>query len=70
MAEKSFAEDRMGQKIDRCFSDTFIKAGVGFALGGVFSLLFFKRRAWPLYAGTFFGVGVAYNNCEKSLNSN
>lgn len=27
MAEKGFAEDRMGQKIDRCFSDAIIKAG-------------------------------------------
>lgn len=27
MAEKGFAEDRMGQKIDRCFSDAVIKAG-------------------------------------------
>ena len=73
MAEKGFAEDRMGQKIDRCFSDSVIKAGesivvrcnkssryirdrldfhekyfsssgVGFTLGGVFSLFFFKRR--------------------------
>lgn len=27
MAEKGFAEDRMGRKIDRCFSDAVIKAG-------------------------------------------
>lgn len=27
MAEKSFAEDRMGRAIDRCFSDAVIKAG-------------------------------------------
>lgn len=94
MSEKVFVEDRMGQKIDRCFSDAVIKAGecrcdsvvisyyirvlhanfwflgVGLTLGGVFSLFFFKRRAWPLYGGTFFGLGVAYNNCEKALNSN
>lgn len=97
MTEKVFVEDRMGQKIDRCFSDAVIKAGeshgdtvvifcyirvlhanfnnfvflgVGLTLGGVFSLFFFKRRAWPLYGGAFFGLGVAYNNCEKALNSN
>lgn len=100
MASNVFAEDKMGQKIDRCFSDSLIKAGqsfapnalsvlhkfdkisrsneifiilsifpgVGLSLGGVFSLLFFKRRMWPLYGGTFFGLGVAYNNCEKALN--
>lgn len=27
MSEKVFVEDRMGQKIDRCFSDAVIKAG-------------------------------------------
>lgn len=94
MASKGFAEDRMGQKIDRCFSDAAIKAGesinealdffvtsdmkiimiflsgVGLVLGGVFSVFFFKRRMWSMYGGTFFGLGVAYNNCEKALNSN
>jgi Domain of unknown function (DUF543) len=101
MAGKEFAEDKMGNAIDRCFSDAVIKAGkrkihqssiilvtsfslwkfnfskkyfplsgVGLTLGGVFSLFFFKRRMWPLYGGTFFGLGVAYNNCEKALNSN
>jgi Domain of unknown function (DUF543) len=94
MAEKGFAEDRMGRAIDRCFSDAVIKAGestcynfcyirdwiieffqkifsgVGLTLGGVFSLFFFKRRMWPVYGGGFFGLGVAYNNCEKALNSN
>lgn len=38
-------------------------------LGSVFSLVFFKRRAWPIIMGSGFGVGVAYNNCERSLNS-
>lgn len=45
-------------------------SGVGLTLGGVFSLFFFKRRMWPLYGGAFFGLGVAYNNCEKALNNN
>jgi MICOS complex subunit MIC10 len=45
-----------------------ILPGVGLSLGGVFSLFFFKRRMWPLYGGAFFGLGVAYNNCEKALN--
>ncbi|KAG5672387.1 hypothetical protein PVAND_002518 [Polypedilum vanderplanki] len=64
-----FAEDKMSQNIDRCFSDAFIKFGVGLSLGAVTSLIFFKRRMWPIYSGGFFGLGAAYQNCEKSLNS-
>ncbi|KAL7021162.1 hypothetical protein ACKWTF_011780 [Chironomus riparius] len=58
MANKEvFAEDQHGQKIDRCFSDAFIKLGVGASLGIVGSLIFFKRRMWPIYGGSFFGLG-------------
>lgn len=42
--------------------------GGGLALGSVFSLLFFKRRAWPIIMGSGFGIGVAYTNCERALN--
>ncbi|EAT46271.1 AAEL002526-PA [Aedes aegypti] len=66
---QNFAEDQYGKKIDRCLTDTLIKFGGGLALGTVFSLLFFKRRAWPIIMGSGFGVGVAYTNCERSLNS-
>ncbi|XP_065092528.1 MICOS complex subunit Mic10-like [Ochlerotatus camptorhynchus] len=66
---QNFAEDQYGKKIDRCLTDTLIKFGGGLALGSVFSLLFFKRRAWPIIMGSGFGVGMAYTNCERSLNS-
>lgn len=46
-----------------------ITTGGGLALGGVMSLLFFKRRIWPVYVGSGFGIGVAYTNCERSLNT-
>uniref|UniRef100_A0A182I1Y3 MICOS complex subunit MIC10 n=1 Tax=Anopheles arabiensis TaxID=7173 RepID=A0A182I1Y3_ANOAR len=65
----TFAEDQYGRKVDRCLSDTLLKFGGGMILGSVFSLVFFKRRAWPIIMGSGFGVGVAYNNCERSLNS-
>uniref|UniRef100_T1D5Y3 MICOS complex subunit MIC10 n=1 Tax=Psorophora albipes TaxID=869069 RepID=T1D5Y3_9DIPT len=66
---QTFAEDQYGKKIDRCLTDTLIKFGGGLALGSVFSLLFFKRRAWPIIMGSGFGVGMAYTNCERSLNA-
>ncbi|EDS37028.1 conserved hypothetical protein [Culex quinquefasciatus] len=65
---QTFAEDQYGRKIDRCLTDTLIKFGGGLALGSVFSLLFFKRRAWPIIMGSGFGIGVAYTNCERALN--
>lgn len=43
--------------------------GGGLVLGSVFSLFFFKRRAWPVIMGGGFGVGVAYKQCEDSLNA-
>lgn len=43
--------------------------GGGFLIGSVVSLLFFKRRAFPLWIGTGFGFGVGYRNCETALNS-
>lgn len=44
--------------------------GGGFVIGSLVSLLFFKRRAFPLWIGTGFGFGVGYRNCETALNSN
>uniref|UniRef100_T1E7H1 MICOS complex subunit MIC10 n=1 Tax=Anopheles aquasalis TaxID=42839 RepID=T1E7H1_ANOAQ len=64
-----FAEDQYGKKIDRCLTDTLLKFGGGLAIGSVLSLLFFKRRSWPIIMGSGFGIGVAYNNCERSLNA-
>ncbi|XP_052865140.1 MICOS complex subunit Mic10-like [Anopheles cruzii] len=66
---QTFNEDQYGKKIDRCLTDTLLKFGAGFAIGGVLSLLFFKRRSWPILTGSAFGIGVAYDNCERSLNA-
>uniref|UniRef100_A0A1L8DBW9 MICOS complex subunit MIC10 n=1 Tax=Nyssomyia neivai TaxID=330878 RepID=A0A1L8DBW9_9DIPT len=66
---KPFGEDEYGRKIDRCLTDVLVKSAGGLALGAVFSLLFFKRRRWPLVMGTGFGTGLAYSRCEKDLNS-
>uniref|UniRef100_A0A3F2YX52 MICOS complex subunit MIC10 n=1 Tax=Anopheles farauti TaxID=69004 RepID=A0A3F2YX52_9DIPT len=66
---QTFAEDRYGKKIDRCLTDACLKFGGGLAIGGILSILFFKRRAWPIIMGSGFGIGVAYNNCERSLNA-
>lgn len=43
--------------------------GGGILLGSVFSLLFFKKRKWPIILGGGFGIGMAYSNCERDINS-
>ncbi|XP_023304370.2 MICOS complex subunit MIC10-like [Lucilia cuprina] len=63
-----YAEDEFGKKLDRCITDSIVKSSGGLVLGSVISLLFFKRKAWPIILGTGFGTGVAYRTCEKDLN--
>ncbi|XP_043246112.1 MICOS complex subunit Mic10-like [Amphibalanus amphitrite] len=61
------SEDLLGEKWDKCVADTIVKIGGGLAVGAVFSLMFFKRRAWPLTFGLGAGVGMGYANCQRSF---
>ncbi|XP_061886486.1 MICOS complex subunit MIC10 [Entelurus aequoreus] len=63
------SEKELGQKWDRCLADGVIKLGTGLSLGMVFSVIFFKRRTWPITLGSGLGVGMAYANCQKELRS-
>ncbi|XP_061745950.1 MICOS complex subunit MIC10 [Nerophis ophidion] len=63
------SENELGQKWDRCLADGVIKLGTGLSLGMVFSVIFFKRRTWPITLGSGLGVGMAYANCQKELRS-
>ncbi|XP_076751137.1 uncharacterized protein LOC143423584 [Xylocopa sonorina] len=65
----TWTEDEIGRKWDRCFTDTLFKFGGGILLGGVYSLLFGKRKKWPIIIGAGFGLGAAYVNCQEDLNS-
>ena len=44
-----------------------IKSSLGLGFGVVFSVLLFKRRAWPAFVGVGFGAGRAYEECNVSL---
>ncbi|KAK8061198.1 hypothetical protein PG997_015419 [Apiospora hydei] len=44
-----------------------IKSTLGLGFGVVFSVLLFKRRAWPAFVGVGFGAGRAYEECNWSL---
>jgi len=62
------SEDVLGVKWDRCLADTGIKMLGGLAVGSVFSLALFKRKAWPLTFGLGTGFGMGYINCERDFN--
>ncbi|XP_063227911.1 MICOS complex subunit Mic10-like [Bacillus rossius redtenbacheri] len=65
---KLLSEDELGRKWDSCLHDTVLKLGGGLVVGGIFSLLFFRRKAWPIAMGSGFGLGMAYLNCERAVN--
>lgn len=54
-------------KWDRCLSNLLVKSTLGLGFGVVFSVLLFKRRAWPAFVGVGFGAGRAYEECNFNL---
>ncbi|GKT95617.1 hypothetical protein Ct61P_13467 [Colletotrichum tofieldiae] len=52
---------------DHCLSNLLVKSTLGLGFGVVFSVLLFKRRAWPAFVGVGFGAGRAYEECNSSL---
>ncbi|ROV89876.1 hypothetical protein VSDG_08208 [Cytospora chrysosperma] len=61
------SEALLNEKWDRCLSNLLIKSTLGLGFGVVFSVLVFKRRAWPAIVGVGFGAGRAYEECNFSL---
>ncbi|KAJ4405914.1 Mitochondrial inner membrane organizing system component [Neurospora sp. IMI 360204] len=61
------SEALLNEKWDRCLSNLLIKSTLGLGFGVVFSVLVFKRRAWPAFVGVGFGAGRAYEECNTSL---
>ncbi|CCF50475.1 hypothetical protein NDA11_003651 [Ustilago hordei] len=65
---KVSSEDIISQKTDLCISNAVVKTGIGFSAGVLLSVLLFRRRAFPVWLGTGFGLGSAYTDCERSFN--
>ncbi|KAI1505509.1 hypothetical protein F5X99DRAFT_404990 [Biscogniauxia marginata] len=61
------SEALLNEKWDRCISNMLIKSSLGLGFGVVFSVLLFRRRAWPAFVGVGFGAGRAYEECNFSL---
>ena len=48
-------------------SSMIIKSSLGLSFGVVFSVLLFKRRAWPAWVGLGFGAGRAWEEADSTL---
>ncbi|KAH7928877.1 DUF543-domain-containing protein [Leucogyrophana mollusca] len=68
MSKPTSSENIVSQKYDRCLADLLVKAGVGFGVGVVASVILFRRRTWPVALSTGFGMGAAYADCDRSFN--
>ncbi|RPB24258.1 DUF543-domain-containing protein [Terfezia boudieri ATCC MYA-4762] len=61
------SEALLSEKWDRCLSNLLIKSTLGAGFGIVFSVLIFRRRAWPAWVGLGFGAGRGYAECDADF---
>ncbi|KAI0225635.1 MICOS complex subunit Mic10 [Lamellibrachia satsuma] len=47
----------------------YTKKSSGIGLGIVFSVIFFRRRPWPVAFGSGVGIGMGYANCQHDFAS-
>lgn len=51
-------------------SNTLIKTGLGFGGGVLASIIFFRRRAFPVWIGVGFGLGRGYAEGDAIFRGN
>ncbi|TGZ81648.1 DUF543-domain-containing protein, partial [Ascodesmis nigricans] len=61
------SEELLNEKWDQCLSNLVVKAALGAGFGIVFSVLLFKRRAWPATFGLGVGAGRGYAECDREF---
>ncbi|MCJ1313849.1 Mitochondrial inner membrane organizing system component [Agyrium rufum] len=62
--DKPVSEALLNDKWDHAISSFIVRSGLGLSFGVVFSVLLFKRRAWPAWVGLGFGAGRAYEEAD------
>ncbi|XP_075984914.1 MICOS complex subunit Mic10-like [Anticarsia gemmatalis] len=66
------AEDKRSfeERYSACFIDFGLKTVTGVLIGSMMGSFFFRGyRKWPMFVTGGLGFGMAYMNCENSLNS-
>ncbi|MCJ1425719.1 Mitochondrial inner membrane organizing system component [Sticta canariensis] len=61
---KPVSEALLNEKWDHAISSLLIRSSLGLSFGVVFSVLLFKRRAWPAWVGLGFGAGRAWEEAD------
>ncbi|KAL1297165.1 hypothetical protein AAFC00_004740 [Neodothiora populina] len=64
---RPMSEALLNEKWDSCLSTLLIRSTLGASFGVIFSVLLFKRRAWPAFVGFGFGAGRAWEECDSSF---
>ncbi|CAG57887.2 uncharacterized protein GVI51_B00231 [Nakaseomyces glabratus] len=59
----------LNDKWDVVLSNMIVKMGLGFGVGVVTSVLFFKRRSFPVWLGVGFGAGRGYSEGDAIFRS-
>lgn len=49
---------------DHALSSLLVRSTLGLSFGVIFSVLLFKRRAWPAFVGLGFGAGRAWEEAD------
>lgn len=49
---------------DHAISSLLVRSTLGLSFGVIFSVLLFKRRAWPAFVGLGFGAGRAWEEAD------
>ncbi|KAG7865802.1 hypothetical protein KL918_004281 [Ogataea parapolymorpha] len=58
-------KDSYAEQWDVVISNGIVKSGLGFGAGVLASVLFFRRRAFPVWLGLGFGLGRAYSEGDS-----
>ncbi|KAI5953039.1 hypothetical protein KGF57_004031 [Candida theae] len=64
------SQNLLNDKWDVVLSNALIKTGLGFGGGVLASILFFKRRQFPVWLGIGFGLGRGYSEGDAIFRSN
>ncbi|PGH17593.1 hypothetical protein AJ80_04772 [Polytolypa hystricis UAMH7299] len=66
-SSKPVSEALLNEKWDHAISSMIIRSTLGLSFGVIFSVLLFKRRAWPAWVGLGFGAGRAWEEADSSF---